>query len=173
MKNCLECEGSFTPHKSHKAQRWCSPRCAQRARRAREKLTRETRNCVRCSESFPATHALRLYCTKECRLEHNKERTPARWKHIANRYGLTRADFEAMLLAQGNRCAICATTLDASGPSASAPNVDHDHKTGQVRAILCKPCNIALGHLRDDPNVVRAALDYLIRWEAADSTSVA
>lgn len=167
MSTCGECEQFFTPHRSHKAQRWCSVACGQRARRAREKSTRERRECARCHELFPATHALRLYCTKACRLEHNKERTPSRWKHIANRYGLTRADLDAMLLAQGNRCAICLVELEGSGADTNAPNVDHCHDSGRVRAILCRPCNIALGHLRDNPTIVASALDYLLRWRAA------
>lgn len=130
-------------------------------------MTRETKVCPGCGTSFPDTHALRIYCSKPCRLEVAKRRTPSRWKHLANRYGLSRGDFEAMMAAQGGRCDICAVVLDENGPHATAPNVDHDHQTGQVRAILCKPCNVALGHLRDDPVVVASALDYLLRWRAA------
>lgn len=39
--------------------------------------------------------------------------------------------------------------------------VDHDHTTGAVRGLLCSACNTGIGHLKDDPAVVAAALHYL------------
>jgi len=49
--------------------------------------------------------------------------------------------FLAMLEAQGHRCAICAITINGNS------HVDHNHETGQVRGLLCQPCNMALGVL--------------------------
>ena len=40
---------------------------------------------------------------------------------------------------------------------------DHCHRTGRVRGILCRECNLLLGHARDDTNVLKAAIDYLDR----------
>lgn len=57
--------------------------------------------------------------------------------------------------AQGGLCAICLT--------ASAEHVDHHHATGAVRGMLCFSCNAALGHFRDEPEVLRRAADYLER----------
>ncbi|WP_280138712.1 endonuclease VII domain-containing protein [Trujillonella endophytica] len=73
--------------------------------------------------------------------------------HLRRRYGITAADFDAMLAAQGGLCAICA--------SAPAEHVDHDHDTGRVRRLLCFNCNGGLGQLRDDPGVLRAAARYV------------
>lgn len=61
--------------------------------------------------------------------------------HLRRRYGLTSADVDAMIEAQGGTCATCA------GP---AQHVDHDHATGKVRGVLCFNCNQALGNVRDD-----------------------
>jgi hypothetical protein len=72
------------------------------------------------------------------------------------KYGLTIKQYEAMLEEQGNRCAICHRASD------KPLCVDHNHATGKVRGLLCWHCNIALGKLQDDPEVVRAALDYLV-----------
>lgn len=94
-----------------------------------------------------------------------RKKIPQRWRHLSSRYGLKPADFDRMLTEQGGACSICSVNLDGSGYERNAPNVDHDHETGQVRALLCRPCNIALGHLRDDPEIVRSALDYLVRWK--------
>jgi chorismate mutase len=77
-------------------------------------------------------------------------------------YGLTQADYDAMLLAQDGRCAVCA------GPPVGKPFllVDHDHGTGQVRGLLCQPCNVGLGHFQDEPARLQAALAYLTRHQA-------
>lgn len=67
--------------------------------------------------------------------------------------------FRAMWLAQGGVCAICRQ------PERTERNrlltIDHDHETGQVRALLCSQCNRAIGLLQDDPAVIRAAADYV------------
>ncbi len=60
-----------------------------------------------------------------------------------------------MLAAQHGVCAICQT--------APAIHVDHDHRTGQIRGLLCFRCNAALGQLADDPLVLRRAARYLER----------
>lgn len=42
--------------------------------------------------------------------------------------------------------------------------MDHDHKTGKVRGLLCTPCNTGIGMLQDDPEIVKKALDYLLSF---------
>lgn len=58
---------------------------------------------------------------------------------LQKRYGITSVEFEGMLKAQGNVCAVCAH------PFHSTPVVDHDHVTGAVRGLLHTRCNTALG----------------------------
>jgi hypothetical protein len=67
-----------------------------------------------------------------------------------------------MLERQGNKCALC--RQDWHGFSTSKgdlPHVDHCHRTGKVRGILCGNCNTALGRFGDDPGKLRAAIAYL------------
>lgn len=73
------------------------------------------------------------------------------------KFGLEPGEFDEMLRTQMGCCAICLT----DAPNGKGWCVDHDHETGRVRGILCHSCNVALGHLGDDPNRVRAALAYL------------
>lgn len=62
------------------------------------------------------------------------------------------------LLAQwGGSCGIC----DKEFNQADKVCLDHDHKTGEIRGILCFSCNFAIGFFKDDLNIVRAALKYL------------
>jgi hypothetical protein len=41
--------------------------------------------------------------------------------------------------------------------------VDHNHKTGVIRGLLCKTCNVGIGYLKDSPLLLMAAADYLSR----------
>ncbi|MEV7402864.1 endonuclease domain-containing protein [Streptomyces sp. NPDC091267] len=72
----------------------------------------------------------------------------------AGRYGL--ADSVALEL-RARPCDICGTE-----PTPDTPHgVDHCHETGRVRGVLCRSCNLALGHFRDDPERVLKAARYL------------
>lgn len=82
-----------------------------------------------------------------------------RERHLVRKYGTTLAAYDAMLAAQGGKCAICHTTPDTQRYGVF--HVDHCHTTGQVRGLLCRGCNHVLGHLKDDPAALRNAIDYL------------
>lgn len=81
----------------------------------------------------------------------------ARGYHLENNYGLTAAAFDAMLTGQSGRCAICRT----EEPGGRGWHVDHDHRTGNVRGLLCHGCNTGLGMFRDRPDALLAAVAYL------------
>jgi ribosomal protein L37AE/L43A len=85
-------------------------------------------------------------------------------KHL---YGITLEQFEAMLAAQRNRCAICERRF-AGGRDT---HVDHDHVTGIVRGLLCTNCNNGLGRFRDDPATLRRAARYVERARGAPLAS--
>lgn len=89
-------------------------------------------------------------------MRHPHVKRPARWRDTARRYGVNRAAFEALLDRQGGLCAICREPL-------TQPVVDHCHDSGQVRGLLCDPCNKGLGHLRDDARILYAAGAYVVR----------
>jgi len=76
----------------------------------------------------------------------------ARW---LRRYGLSLADYDAMLARQGGVCGIC------KRQSGIRLCVDHCHATGRVRGLLCRTCNSGLGFYQDDPRLTRAATAYL------------
>lgn len=87
--------------------------------------------------------------------------------HLRHRYGLSLADYDSLLLKQGNRCAICGT----SEPGGNGSNfvVDHDHSCcpgsnscGRcIRGLLCFACNSGIGKLKDDPDLLTKAAAYL------------
>lgn len=80
---------------------------------------------------------------------------------LKRKYGLTVADYEAMLVAQNGCCAICAGNKPYG--RGNRWHVDHDHTSGKVRGLLCSRCNTAIGLLQDSPVVAQAAVEYLSR----------
>ena len=99
---------------------------------------------------------------KECRLRKRREYSEKYPERIRNtdlriRYGITLEDYNAMYERQGGRCAICG----AGGKLV----VDHDHKTGKVRELLCHLCNAMIGCAREDRAILTAAIAYLTRMQ--------
>jgi hypothetical protein len=88
----------------------------------------------------------------------------SRKAHLKRMYGITLDDFNKMLKNQGGKCAICRGTETRDKHKVMA--VDHDHKTGKVRALLCFKCNSALGNFNDDPELLKKALKYLKNYES-------
>lgn len=76
----------------------------------------------------------------------NKKAYQMKW-----RYDLTPEQFNQMIDEQGNRCAICLDEFSLD----RLPEVDHDHKTGKIRGVLCNRCNVTLGMCQDDPEYLR------------------
>jgi len=73
-------------------------------------------------------------------------------------YGITVEEYDEMLESQGGGCYICGI-----GPVGRALDIDHDHRTGKVRGLLCSNHNRALGLLGDDPDLLLAAHTYLVQ----------
>lgn len=73
------------------------------------------------------------------------------------KYKMRSSDYEMMLRDQQGVCAICG----AKPQKGKRLDIDHDHETGEVRGLLCGLCNRAIGMLADDPDIIRAAADYV------------
>lgn len=93
---------------------------------------------------------------KRLAANHARQATLQRRHKLKVKYGLTLEAVDEMLARQGKACAACRTPFDSTGPV-----VDHDHQTGRVRGLLCRNCNLALGHAADSPERLRALLNYV------------
>lgn len=89
----------------------------------------------------------------------------------ARRLGLNAEQVEQMRILQNNKCAICSIvfveplkTIGSRGPQKHRFQIDHDHKTGQVRALLCGPCNSGIGYLKDSSLRCFLAASYLQKF---------
>lgn len=85
------------------------------------------------------------------------KRLHGRMHHLKSKYGMTIAEYDAMYAKQKGECAICKTSIEGKGNA----KIDHDHRTGKTRGLLCNRCNRALGLLYDDCDVLRSAISYL------------
>ncbi len=144
VQSCDWCDGPMVGRRPQA--RFCSVRCANASHGADIKRATDSRRtpCVHCGQPRPP-HS-RRFCSKVCALAHRRP----------EKYGLTPEGMRA-LLAQHNVCAICRTIRWGR----KGPVIDHDHATGRVRGVLCGNCNQGLGRFRDDPALLRAAVDYL------------
>ncbi|MEV0726696.1 endonuclease VII domain-containing protein [Micromonospora purpureochromogenes] len=95
--------------------------------------------------------------------------------NLRTKYGITQEEYDARRAAQDHRCAICGVhEEDIPASTAGRPRmdgkataaavrlvVDHCRSSKRVRGLLCTGCNAALGHFRDSPETLTAALRYL------------
>jgi hypothetical protein len=120
----------------------------------------QSRRCRLCGTEKPlsefyerkdlGTH--RTEC-KVCVIERQRYRT----------LGVCNTRYDEMLVSQGGACAICDSSLNSSRYTKLA--VDHDHRTGKVRGLLCTSCNTGIGLFKDSPERLQAAIRYLRRSE--------
>ena len=78
-------------------------------------------------------------------------------QRIMKLYGLSKEDFNKILIQQSGKCPICKTTFKERRDI----HIDHSHNTGKVRGLLCKNCNHGLGNYRDDIIIHENAINYL------------
>lgn len=74
-------------------------------------------------------------------------------------YGIEPEEYYEMLKQQGHRCAICKRESKVR-----AMNIDHDHKTGKVRGLLCDGCNLSLGHF-ERKGFMEKVMQYLAMYK--------
>jgi hypothetical protein len=132
---------------------WCKA-CTNSARKQTGQVVRPSEKlCVACKtvKSITEFHSSRFhsdgvqgYCS-EC----------AYWKRAQHRYGITKDGYADLMRKQNGSCAIC------SEYSAERLCIDHDHKSGRVRGLLCQQCNHAIGKMRDNPLLLIAGAEYL------------
>lgn len=89
---------------------------------------------------------------------HQKDKTKKKHHELKWHYGISYEQFKAMLIAQNFRCAISNHKINDS-----TANVDHCHKTGKIRGLLCRKCNFGLGQFEDSVLILNKAVKYLTK----------
>lgn len=96
----------------------------------------------------------------------NAARTPelSHMYNILHKRGLTKTQYESMLVEQGGCCALCGARTP--GKVKKHFCIDHDHATDRVRGLLCDACNRALGLFKDNSEILRRAAAYIEAYRA-------
>ena len=81
--------------------------------------------------------------------------------NLEKKYGISVDTYNQMLYEQKSRCDCCGVELIDKGSYNTRPCIDHNHKTGEVRSLLCPKCNLAIGNLNDDSSYALMAYKYL------------
>lgn len=102
--------------------------------------------------------SMRTDC-KVCEAAYIKKSRNNRAFNLKHLYGMTINDYDALLVAQGSKCAICGCPPEFSVNGRLA--VDHCHDSDKIRGLLCTMCNTALGSFKDSPALLRAAAAYV------------
>jgi hypothetical protein len=114
--------------------------------------------CSRCKEIL-SIDMFYQYPNKRYRANCTKCETIRVKKHqLKNLYGLSYIEYLKMVEQCDNKCHICNKEETAQGKSLA---VDHNHKTGEIRGLLCQRCNIALGGFKENIDVMLQAIKYL------------
>jgi len=163
MKVCCRCKTSL------------SLDCFQKNRRASDGLQGRCRVCTqKAGKEYRQKYPERTRAATErwrknnyhkhlemCKKWREKNYDPSRQavNQRKFKYGLTKEEFDSLLLKQNNRCAICSKKLKQK------PHIDHNHRTNEVRGILCKSCNFLLGFAHDKISTLMRAICYLEKCE--------
>lgn len=114
-----------------------------------------------CGKEFAPKYYNQIHCERKC---DNPKNRNGGWNDIIRdrkyktTYGISLEDYNRLLAEQNNCCKICKTH---QGEFKNKLHVDHNHKNGLVRGLLCHNCNLAIGRLKDDPKIIAAALEYV------------
>lgn len=142
----------------------------------------EVKKCSKCKSTQPldnfsnSRNSKRSDC-KDCNSKYRKKNNKRRLAYLKDwakknpekvreqkyrhRYGIDISEYNRLLEEQGGSCKIC-KSKDKKRKNAEFFAVDHCHKTGKVRGLLCYNCNSGLGKFKDDPELVEKALSYLL-----------
>lgn len=75
---------------------------------------------------------------------------------LKSKYGISLAEYNTMLENQNYKCLVC-----GDSPIYQRLHVDHNHTTGKIRGLLCQPCNVSIGKMKESPELLRKLADYV------------
>lgn len=107
-----------------------------------------------------------VYVCLGCKRENGAKYRQANRKTVnlhnrTGRYRITVEEYKRLFDEQGGKCAICQSEI-----TEQTCRIDHSHNTGIVRGLLCAACNTGIGLLKDSPDVLMSAVEYLRKHNA-------
>ena len=175
-KKCEICSSDYFANTSN---RYCSTLCKTKAKLEVKKRWRESnRDAIKKYNNSPRGIELSKkrvekfkknvdmkQKTKSYHQKYRSKRGTAEYNgHLKRNYNITLDVYNEMLKEQDHKCAICQNEETKIDPHTKKPSrlaVDHCHKTGKVRGLLCFMCNYAIGKFKDNITYLKRAIEYL------------
>jgi hypothetical protein len=101
---------------------------------------------------------IRAKCKEKDFFKTNKAKI--RNRRLKEDYGISPKDYQQMFLQQNGKCDICKISIDSLSMNLS---VDHCHRTGRIRGLLCHHCNFGMGNFKDSLILLESAKQYLLK----------
>ena len=95
--------------------------------------------------------------------EYQARQIERKFNNRMKRYGITEEYYNQMLQEQNNSCYLCTKPFDDTYSNKAC--IDHNHATGKVRHLLCRICNLMVGHCKDNIEIVSNSIEYLTHWK--------
>ena len=174
---CAYCQKEFTPSKKDPRIKFCSEKCRianrnktnymkqyyekhkdkweKRRKTPEYKKDKNTKRRKKYHEDAEYREKLKAK-TRQYNQRHPEKKF---FQHLSE-FGLTLDDYNQMLESQNYRCAICGDEGNQENRFRKL-SIDHDHKNGKVRGLLCSHCNFMLGQAKDDVEILQNAILYL------------
>lgn len=132
--------------------------------------SKQKRTCIYCHKEF---HELvsRIkqnrgkFCSKKCYNKHRSENKQdpkilAKFHQKKHKYGLSKEEYINLIKKSKGECCICGVKFDNRNKY-SGPFVDHNHKTGKVRSVICNRCNRLIGMAEENIDIFKNIINYL------------
>lgn len=155
---CSKCGKEKAVSQYQKGRRQCR-KCKTAIKKAtalRNRVELEEQKCNKCKRVLP----INSFASSSVNVsgKQSKCRECMKLYKVQERYGISGEEYGRMLREQKGLCLICQDEM-------IPPAVDHDHRDGKVRGLLCKTCNSGLGCFKDDSSIVFRAASYLYKHE--------
>ena len=126
---------------------------------------REVRDLQNFGKYSNSVDGYKPICKKCRKIEYQRNKVYIRGKFLQKKFGISLIEYNKLLDLQNFCCAICG---DGIIKNKKALAVDHDHKSGKTRGLLCMNCNLGIGKVNDSIEEILKLIDYMKRHETID-----
>lgn len=117
-------------------------------------------HCKECNAKWNEAYRQTPKGKRKKREDYKRNKEKLINQKLKRKFGMTFAEYKVRLDEQGNRCIICGRTPEENGKMLA---VDHNHKTGKNRALLCSSCNICIGFIEKNALDTKKISEYLLK----------
>lgn len=163
MRSCKTCDKKFEP--VHKRNWYCCKSCWNKSSKHRnyQRQYQSTKKYKKYAHNYYLEHKQEKVAYYKKRWKSKEYKLTARKSRLKRKYGITPIVYDKMFENQNGVCAICGKKETKHDRYGNIKNlqVDHNHKTGKIRGLLCFMCNAGVGMFDDCIENLRNAIHYL------------